>query len=234
MKRESDLGRKQAVFGIPGKISLETARIWVEPRVSKRRLEHIRGVAEVGREIALGLKLDPFAIELACWLHDACKEMKVKDLIQMARENGRRLTVEEEELGHVLHGPVAAIVVRKELGIANQDVLNAISEHTLGATDMCVTSKIVYLADKLESSRPEDLTEPIWRALNATPKKGPPNACRDFSKSNVKDLDRAMLTAITLITKNLLKKGKPIQPRAMEIRNHFLKVVSAQEIERSR
>ncbi|MBX9669356.1 MAG: bis(5'-nucleosyl)-tetraphosphatase (symmetrical) YqeK [Candidatus Obscuribacterales bacterium] len=234
MKRESDLGRKQITFGIPGKISLDTARIWVEPRVSKKRLEHIKGVAEVGREIALGLKLDPFPIELACWLHDACKELKVKELIQMATESGRRLTPEEEELGHVLHGPVAAIIVRRELGITNQDVLNAIAEHTLGAIGMSVISKIVYLADKLESSRPEDLTEPIWRALNAIPKEGPPNACHDLSKSCVEDLDRAMLTAITLITKNLLKKGKPIQPRAMEVRNHFIKVISAQELERSR
>lgn len=211
--------------GIPSDLTLDFARTWVELRVSKKRFEHIKGVVVVGREIATGLEFDPFPVELACWLHDACKEVKPKELIELAVGNGMTLTPEEEEQGHILHGPVAALLVRKELRISHEEVLAGIAEHTIGGINMSTTSKIVYLADKLEDSRPEGLTEPIWRALNAVPIKGRPNAWHDFSSSTEEDLDRAMVVAMTLIAKNLLKKGKPIQPRAMQVRNHFLKLL---------
>jgi len=225
MKRESDIGKHVSAPGIPSTVTLEAAQRWVETRVSKKRLDHIRGVVTVGREIAVGLELDPFPVELACWLHDACKEMKGKELIEFAQTNGMNVAPDELENGPILHGPVAAVIARKELRITNQDVLDAIAEHTLGAINMSVTSKIVYLADKLEASRPEEFTEPIWRALRAIPTKGPPNECHDFTHTTEEDLDQAMVVSLTLVAKNLLKKGKPIQPRAMVVRNHFLKLI---------
>lgn len=208
-------------------MSLDAARRYVEPRVSKKRLEHIKGVVTVGREIALGLGLDPYPVELGCWLHDACKELKGKELIEIALANGMVLSQEELDHGQILHGPVAAILAKKELKITNAEVLASISEHTLGSTEMSTVSKIVYLADKLESSRPTEFTDPIWAALNAVLVDGPPDACHDFTESSIGDLDRAMVVALTLIAKNLLKKNKPVQPRAMIVRNHFLKLIKA-------
>ena len=208
-------------------MTLDAARRYVEPRVSKKRLEHIKGVVTVGREIAQGLGVDPFPVELGCWLHDACKEMKAKELIEIAQANGMKLSQEELDHGQILHGPVAAILARKDLRITNEEVLASIAEHTLGSTNMSTVSKIVYLADKLESSRPTEFTEPIWEALNAVAVEGPPDACHDFSESTIADLDRAMTVALTLIAKNLLKKNKPVQPGAMVVRNHFLKQIKA-------
>lgn len=226
MKRADDLGQKTfSVPGVPSSMTLDAARRYVEPRVSKKRLDHIKGVVTVGREIALGLRIDPFPVELGCWLHDACKELKGKELIEIAQANGMVLSQEELDHGQILHGPVAAILAKKELRITNQDVLGSIAEHTLGSVSMSTVSKIVYLADKLESSRPSEFTDPIWQALNAVQVDGPPNACHDFSQTDNSDLDRAMVVALTLIAKNLLKKNKPIQPQAMTVRNHFLKLL---------
>jgi predicted HD superfamily hydrolase involved in NAD metabolism len=228
MKRESEVGNKQiSVPGVPASMTLDAARQWVEARVSKKRLEHIKGVVTVGREIAEGLGIDSFAIELACWLHDACKELKGRELIEIAKDNGMILSEDELEHGHILHGPVAAILARKELRITNKDVLTSIAEHTLGSTEMSTVSKIVYLADKLEASRPDEFTGQIWAALNAVPVKGPPNQCHDFSESSEEYLDDAIVVSMTLIAKNLLKKGKPVQPKAMQVRNHFLKRIRA-------
>lgn len=212
-----------SIPGIPSNVTLKFAESWVQERVSKKRFEHIEGVVVVGRELALGIDVDPFPVELACWLHDSCKEIKAKELIEIALSYGMVLTPDEEEYGQILHGPVAALTVQKELRITNKEVLAAISEHTLGGTDMSTTSKIVYLADKLEDSRPEEMTEPIFRALNAIPIKGTPNAWHDYSYTTETDLDAAIVTAIALIARNLLKKGKPVQPKAMLVRNQLLK-----------
>ncbi len=212
-----------SIPGIPTNVTLKFAESWVQQRVSKKRFEHIQGVVVVGREIALGMGLDPFPVELACWLHDSCKEIKARELIEIATSHGMVLTPDEEEYGQILHGPVAALIVQKELRITNKEVLSAISEHTLGGIEMSTTSKIVYLADKLEDSRPEEMTEPIFRALNAIPIKGIPNAWHDYSETSETDLDAAIAIAISLIARNLLKKGKPVQPKAMLVRNQLLK-----------
>ncbi len=209
--------------GIPSAITLEFAESWVQERVSKKRFDHISGVVIVGREISLGMGVDPFPVELACWLHDSCKEIKAKELIEIATTNGMVLTPDEEEYGQILHGPVAALLVSQELRITNKEVLNAIAEHTLGGINMSTTSKIVYLADKLEDSRPDEMTEPIFRALNAIPFKGTPNAWHDYSNTTEEDLDAAIVVTIGLVARNLLKKGKPVQPKAMMVRNHLLK-----------
>lgn len=214
-----------SIPGIPSNVTLKFAESWVQERVSKKRFEHIEGVVVVGREIALAMGEDPFAVELACWLHDSCKEIKAKELIEIALSHGMVLTADEEEYGQILHGPVAALTVHKELRITNKDVLSAIAEHTLGGIGMSITSKIVYLADKLEDSRPDEFTEPIFEELNAIPFKGTPNAWHDYSNTTEADLDAAIVVAISLIARNLLKKGKPVQPKAMLVRNHLLKAL---------
>lgn len=57
-------------------ITITYARRWVEPRVSRKRFQHIAGVAAVGVKLAKFADVESYDVELACWLHDACKEMK--------------------------------------------------------------------------------------------------------------------------------------------------------------
>ncbi|HEY9788504.1 MAG TPA: bis(5'-nucleosyl)-tetraphosphatase (symmetrical) YqeK, partial [Candidatus Obscuribacterales bacterium] len=195
--------------------SLDFARRWAEPRVSAKRFRHVEGVARVAREIAEKCNVDPFLAELSGWLHDACKEVKDKELVVMARSFGLRLHPIEEENGHLLHGPVAAQVVKNELGITHQPLLDAISEHTLGAVGMSELSKVSFLADCLEESRPRDFADPIWDALG----------WKGTKKGNRLDIDRAMLVACDMSLDHLLKSQRVIHPRTIEVRNWFLKIV---------
>ena len=129
------------------------------------------GVHKVGRDLAklVGLSGDQqFIVELACLLHDACKEFKDSQLVTLAEHYGLRLSPIEKANGHLLHGPVAAFVLQEELSLTNKDVLQAVTEHTLGNCPMSDISKVVFLADCLEESRPKDFTRPIWQALQAS------------------------------------------------------------------
>jgi len=205
--------------GIPAHITLELAAKWVEPRVTKKRFQHIMGVAAVGKDLAVLADVDPLVVGLACLLHDACKEMKDYELIEKALQYRMPLSPLELISGHLLHGPVAAQLIKRELKITNKEVLNAMAEHTLGATTMSQVSKVVFLADCLEASRSEDFTKPIWEALGIIP--GAP-----VSDIN---LDRAMLVACDLSLSHLLASRRPIHPRTVDVRNHFLGIVRAAE-----
>ncbi len=213
-------GKKTArVPGVPSGMTLDFAREWTQPRISKKRFEHVCGVAAVGDLLAKKAGVNRLLVGLACYLHDCCKETKDKELIERARAFGLKLTAIEEVNGHLLHGPVAAQTIKAELKITNAEVLASISEHTLGNAPMSDISKVVFLADCLEESRPKDFTEPIWQALNI-PVPG----------SNKKvNLDRAMLVACDLSLSHLLNAGKPIHPKTVDVRNHFLGIVRTVE-----
>lgn len=195
--------------GIPKNLTLESARKWAEPRVSHKRFRHVEGVAFIGKKLAKRVeRCDPFLAELACWLHDACKEEKDRNLVAMAKEFGMELDAIEEANGHLLHGPVAALVIKRDLGITNQELLDAIAEHTLGKVGMSELSQVVFLADCLEEGRPKDFTQPIWNALE--------------KKDKSANLDAAMLVACDLSLKGLIDSNKVIHPRTVQVRNYFL------------
>ncbi|MBX9692413.1 MAG: bis(5'-nucleosyl)-tetraphosphatase (symmetrical) YqeK [Cyanobacteria bacterium] len=217
--------------GLPPDICLTRLSKWMKPRVSKERLRHVKGVVLVGMTICVNLKMESFLVELACLLHDACKEMKADQLIAEAKKFDLPLTPEDEANGHVLHGPVAAMVAKHELGITNHDVLSAIAEHTLGAVSMTQVSKVVYLADTLEESRDEDFTVPVWNALGLKPPYetkafGEPNerALLKSKKVAAVNLDKAIYVASNLVLEHLIAKGKSVHPRALAVRDHFQEV----------
>lgn len=198
--------------GIPEELTLDAARKWAKPRVSEKRFRHVEGVAAVAKEIAGLAGEDEFLAELAGWLHDGCKEWKDKDLVKVAQSFGMKLNDVEKENGHLLHGPVAAFVSREELGIKHQELLDAVSEHTLGKVGMTNLSKVVFLADCLEASRPTDFTDPIWNALKNNPKK-------------TADLDAAMLVACDLSLEHLISSRRVIHIKTVDVRNYFLSLV---------
>jgi predicted HD superfamily hydrolase involved in NAD metabolism len=236
------------ISGIPATLSLDFAREWALARVSKKRADHVVGVQKVGRKLArlAGLdRRDQFIVELACLLHDACKEYKDAKLVEMAADGGLQPNEVERVNGHLLHGPVAALVVRDELAVTNETVLAAITEHTLGNRPMSDISKIVFLADCLEESRPKDYTRPIWQALETPSNCGDSSTIpgADGSKSGRDDkkkrevetessaasvnLDNAMLVALDLGLAQLLDSRRAIHPKSVDVRNYFLGIVRA-------
>lgn len=199
--------------GVPASISLDSAREWIRPRLGDKRYNHSCGVGEVAREIAKHSGVcDCWLAELGGVLHDCCKEIKDRELVKMAQGFGLELDPILEEHGHLLHGPVGAEVAKRELKIENRELYDAIAEHTLGAVTMSGLSKVLFLADCLEESRPKSYTTPIWKALDM---KG---AC---------NLERAIVVATELGFQFLIDDGKPIHPRSVDVRNHFLRAARA-------
>ncbi len=198
--------------------SIASVQEWIKTRLSEKRFRHTVGVAEVAVRLARFFHCDIHQAALAAWLHDACKECKDKDLVQQSRQFGLKVNSIEEVNGHILHGPVAAEVIKTALGITNEDVLNAVREHTLGATNMSMLSKVVFLADALEPGRPDEYRQPIWRSLNLT----------DDDKSKA-DIDLALLVTLELNLQHLIEARKIIHPKTVEARNYYLTLINKRE-----
>lgn len=194
--------------GVPASLTLEAARDWIRPRLTDKRYNHSCGVGEVASEIAKHSgACDCWLAELGGILHDCCKEIKDRELVTMAQGFGLPLDPILETHGHLLHAPVGAEVAKRELKINNPELYDAIAEHTLGNVPMSGLSKVLFLADCLEESRPKNYTAPIWKALDL---KGECN------------LERAIVVATEAGFTFLIEDGKPIHPRSVEVRNYYL------------
>jgi predicted HD superfamily hydrolase involved in NAD metabolism len=199
---------KAAVKRVIAGIDVETAMSWVSQHVSEKRFHHITGVASMARNLAFYMPgCDADSAELAGWLHDSCKELKDKDLLALANEFGLHLDQVDLKNPHLLHGPVAACVCRKEFGLNDQLILDAMAEHTLGNAPMSELSQVVFLADMLEEGRPAEWTRPVWNA---------------FDLEGARNFAAAIVTTCDITLGELVAAKRTIPPRMIATRNYYL------------
>ncbi len=126
---------------------------WLAEKVPAKRIEHILGVEQMARELALHHQLDVEKAAQAGLMHDLAKYFKPQLLLQMAEAEGLPIDEVDVATPHLLHADVSAIVARDEFGITDPEILQAIADHTLGRAGMSPLSCIVFLADTLEAGR---------------------------------------------------------------------------------
>lgn len=132
---------------------LETADTFARERLSDGRYDHTVRVADTAERLARDHDLDPERVRLAALLHDAAREVSSGEFLRLA---GRwELPVGEPERANpkLLHGPVAAELARRELGVEDEGVLEAIRVHTTGRPGMGPLALALYVADKIEPAR---------------------------------------------------------------------------------
>lgn len=126
---------------------------WLAVNVPDSRLQHILRVEQLSVELARHHHLDPEKAGQAGLMHDLAKFFKPERLLQMAQTHGLEIDPVDQANPHLLHAAVGAIVARDEFGLQDQEVLDAIRDHTLGHPGMSPLSCVVFLADSLEPGR---------------------------------------------------------------------------------
>ncbi|MCJ7841808.1 bis(5'-nucleosyl)-tetraphosphatase (symmetrical) YqeK [Lederbergia sp. NSJ-179] len=167
------------------------------------RYKHSVRVLETAVGLAEKYEEDVKKVELAAIFHDYAKLMPVdqlKNWILSAKEDSRLIDYHPE----LWHGPVAAYLVQKEFGMDDPDVLNAIRYHTTGRAKMSRLEKIIFLADYIEPER-------NFPGIQET---------RDLAKKN---LDEAMVKALSNTIVFLLSKKSAIYPDTFEAYNDLIR-----------
>jgi len=172
-------------------------------RLPAERRQHSLRVAEVAVKLADRYGADPDKARLAGLFHDYARDLPEDLLLRLAQEAG--LMVGEIEKCHpvLLHGRVGAFLLRKELGLEDPEVLQAIARHSTGATSMGLLDKIIYLADLIEPGRNFPGVEEL-RSLA------------------FEDLDAALLKALDSAIIYIIEKGWPLHPDTVYARNELI------------
>ncbi|PMB04592.1 phosphohydrolase, partial [Fischerella thermalis CCMEE 5273] len=137
-------------------------------------------------------------------MHDLAKYFPSKKLLQMAELAGLEIDEVMVASPHLLHADVSAIIARESFGVQDEEVLQAIANHTLGRPGMSPLSCIVFLADTLEPGR------------------GDSAELQALRKTSFANLERAVWLTCDYTIKFLLESPSLIHPRAVATRNWFL------------
>jgi len=125
----------------------------IRERLPERTVRHSIATAELMESLAddLGITLDQVAA--AGLLHDLCKDLNGTAFIEAARRYGVPVTQAQRTKPSLLHGPIAAEMVRRDLGVTDDAVYEAIRWHTTGYPGLGPLGLALYFADWAEPFR---------------------------------------------------------------------------------
>jgi predicted HD superfamily hydrolase involved in NAD metabolism len=173
------------------------ANVFAHERLSAKRYGHTLRVANTAEDLARAHGLDPGRARLAALLHDAAREMSSDEFLDLADNLELPVGEPERESPKLLHGPVAAGLARRELGVEDEGVLAAIGEHTTGRPGMAPLSLVLYVADKIEPARDYPSVEKLRRL-----------ARRDLRAAAAESLRRSIA--------HNEERGRPTHPASIE------------------
>ena len=177
----------------------------VKSKMSLKRFTHTLGVVEMSEKLAKIHNADIEKCKVAALLHDICKEMDMEYIKNICKNNFmNELSEEDLENNEILHGFAGAYYVKNELGIDDKEILSAIKYHTVGAKNMTLVEKIVYIADAIEYGR------------------NYPSVV-EIREETFKNLDKGILMEIEHKEKYLESIGKKSHPNTDELKKEILK-----------
>ncbi len=112
-------------------------------------LRHASQVAAEGRRLAGRWAVPPGPAALACWSHDLAAVVPLGEVVAVAEALGDRLMPADRALPQIVHGRVAAAVLRSRLGIDDGDVLSAVRHHSTLRAGASALEQLVFIADKI-------------------------------------------------------------------------------------
>lgn len=176
----------------------------IKGRLTPVRFEHVLAVRDCALQLA---GIHGGSIEeagLAGLLHDYARDLPEEELLRIGEEEGLITCEVERQVPLLLHGPVGAHLVRRELGIDNLQVLEAISVHTLGSPGMGHLAKLIYIADMVAEGRSFPGVEELRRKA-------------------FENLSEALLLGFASTIRYCLERCRLIHPQTIAAWNYFLR-----------
>ena len=184
-------------------ISIEDAYKYLKENLNENRYMHTLGVVSVARKLAEINGVSEEKAEIAALSHDIAKNIKVKEIKKILKENNVILTEYENKTPALWHSIVGPTVAKEVFKIEDEDILSAIRWHSTGRENMSKLDKIIYIADMIEPSR-------RFEGLD------------DIRKETIQKLDRGVLKGLTHSIEYLLSKGQLIDINTINARNYLL------------
>ena len=171
----------------------------LQSALSLPRYIHTMGVVKTAKKLAGRWQADEKKAMTAALLHDCAKDYPEQMKRRFCKEFHVPIDPVMDQAIDLCHGPLGAEVARREYGVTDEEVLNAIRYHTTGRPEMTKLEQIIFIADYIEPQRDkaprldvirrlafEDLEECMYQILKDS---------MSYLSANPEDLDRTTETA---------------------------------------
>lgn len=179
----------------------------VKKHIDEKRYVHTKGVEYTAACLAMKYRDGDSAFiqkaRLAGILHDNAKCIPDEELLEICNKNDIFVTESEKNSPYLLHGKVGAFFARRDYKIDDEDILNAIINHTTGRPAMSVLEKIIFVADYIEPGRDKQVDLDIVRNLAFA------------------DLDMCILKITEDTLKYLESRNMPIDTMTVDTRDFY-------------
>lgn len=176
----------------------------MEKVLDPKRFEHTLGVAYTASALAMCYDVDINKAQTAGLLHDCAKCMSNEKKLSICEKHHIPVNEVERKNPFLLHAKVGSYVAMKQFNIHDQDIINAILNHTTGRPGMSQLEKIIYIADYIEPSR-----------------KQAPNLTK-LRRLAFQDLDQALLQVLGDTLHYLESINSPIDPMTQKTYEYYL------------
>lgn len=123
----------------------------IENDFSEKRRIHTYGVVDCAIVLAKRFDADVEKCKIAALYHDFFRGRDTNEINTLVKE----YNLPEKYLGkrNLAHGKLAAEKMKRDFGVEDEEILNAVSFHTTGRANMTKVEMIVFLADAIEVNR---------------------------------------------------------------------------------
>ncbi|HFI0424891.1 TPA: bis(5'-nucleosyl)-tetraphosphatase (symmetrical) YqeK [Streptococcus suis] len=177
---------------------LEKIRVAMNPA----RFQHVLGVEQAALALADRYGCDPKKASLAALLHDYAKEVEDQVFLDLIA----KYDLDKDLLNwdnNIWHGVVGAYKIVEDFGLKDEEIFQAIQRHTVGAGQMTLLDKVLYVADYIEPNRDFPGVDEARRIAKES-------------------LDKAVAYETAQTISYLAKKGIPIYPQTLETYNGYV------------
>ncbi|WP_249030357.1 nicotinate-nucleotide adenylyltransferase [Tannockella kyphosi] len=130
----------------------------IASKMSKKRYEHSASMTNIAVKIAENNNVDTTKTYVAAMFHDIAKELDKTEAKKLMKKHYPEYL---EKAPVLYHQWLGAYLAKKQYGIKDKEILEAICSHTTGSTTMSKLAKCIYVADKYDPYRGYDSSKEI-------------------------------------------------------------------------
>lgn len=176
--------------------SIDSIKEYLKNNLSEYRYNHSLRVMEEAKRLAIHYNCDVDKCMLCGLTHDIAKEYGNTQNEEVIKKYKISKDMLDDFSSKTIHGLIGSFVVLEKYNFST-DMVNAVRYHTTGYPSMDLLSKIVYLADKIESGKHYPLIEEERRLAYL-------------------DIDKAIILCLENQIKHLKEQNKSINRLAID------------------
>ena len=200
------------------KLNPEELKKRLPDRVSRRRAEHILGVAREIEYMADSFGLgeeDRLGLICAALLHDVTKEETIADQVKRIRDFGLPLSEDDLRAEETLHALSGYVCARTDFQLP-ETYAAAVRAHSTGWGSMRLLDKLLFAADYIEEGRPYENCKKIRNFFHEGVDRG-----RNLEE-RLEILDRSVYNIANNTVEYLIRRNMFIHPNTLILRNSLL------------